>query len=111
MLELGVSIMWSFRNGSYVGGTTNTPTQITGIADFVEVAAGSNHILALRKDGTVWSWGENKQGQLGYKEDGYAEAATSQYKAVYYSCQLTPKQIPDLKDVEYKGLVVVFRWR
>jgi alpha-tubulin suppressor-like RCC1 family protein len=89
--RLGTGAMWE--------GTTNTPTQITGIADFVEVAAGSNHILALRKDGTVWSWGENKQGQLGYKEDGYAEAATSQYKAVYYSCQLTPKQIPDLKDV------------
>lgn len=29
------------------------------------VAAGSNHSLALRSDGTVWAWGDNSSGQLG----------------------------------------------
>ncbi|MDB4867738.1 MAG: hypothetical protein JWR03_2071, partial [Cohnella sp.] len=31
----------------------------------VSVAAGVNHAVALAKDGTVWSWGVNYQGQLG----------------------------------------------
>ena len=29
------------------------------------IAAGSNHNLALRSDGTVWAWGNNSDGQLG----------------------------------------------
>jgi len=35
---------------------------ITGI---VSVAAGNAHTIALRNDGTVWSWGSNGVGQLG----------------------------------------------
>jgi alpha-tubulin suppressor-like RCC1 family protein len=29
------------------------------------VAAGGDHTLALKQDGTVWSWGNNEYGQLG----------------------------------------------
>ena len=29
------------------------------------IAAGSIHSLALKNDGTVWSWGDNDEGQLG----------------------------------------------
>ena len=31
----------------------------------VAVAAGDNHSLALKTDGSVWAWGENRYGQLG----------------------------------------------
>jgi alpha-tubulin suppressor-like RCC1 family protein len=37
---------------------------ISSIENVVAVAAGSEHSLALRNDGTVWAWGDNKQGQL-----------------------------------------------
>ena len=30
------------------------------------VAAGGGHTVALKKDGTVWTWGHNGVGQLGY---------------------------------------------
>ena len=30
-----------------------------------QLAAGSNHTVALRNDGTVWTWGDNSFGQLG----------------------------------------------
>lgn len=33
--------------------------------DTIQVAAGGNFTLALKADGTVWSWGSNQYGQLG----------------------------------------------
>ena len=32
----------------------------------IEVAAGSYHTVALRKDGNVYSWGSNANGRLGH---------------------------------------------
>jgi len=42
----------------------STPTQ-SSITDVVQIEAGLYHTLALKSDGTVWSWGYNKEGQLG----------------------------------------------
>ncbi|WP_051318216.1 Ig-like domain-containing protein [Cohnella thermotolerans] len=36
-----------------------------GLTNVVAISAGSDHALALKADGTVWSWGENVNGQLG----------------------------------------------
>ncbi|XP_073006973.1 ultraviolet-B receptor UVR8 isoform X2 [Typha latifolia] len=36
---------------------------------FVGIAAGAYHSLALDDDGSVWSWGYNIYGQLGYGEE------------------------------------------
>jgi len=33
--------------------------------DIVDISAGLNHVVALKSDGTVWTWGSNNQGQLG----------------------------------------------
>ena len=35
------------------------------VGSAAKVAAGSNHTLSLRTDGTVWAWGSNLYGQLG----------------------------------------------
>ncbi|MCX7917751.1 MAG: hypothetical protein N2589_06480 [bacterium] len=35
------------------------------LKDIIDIKAGAFHILALSKDGTVWSWGNNEFGQLG----------------------------------------------
>lgn len=46
-------------------GTTLVPTQVGTGTDWVAVAAGVNHSLALRADGTLWAWGANYQGRTG----------------------------------------------
>lgn len=41
------------------------PTRIKNLTNVVQVSAGSWHAVALKSDGTVWSWGYNYYGQLG----------------------------------------------
>jgi alpha-tubulin suppressor-like RCC1 family protein len=74
---------WGWGDNSYgdVGdGSTyvqHSPVQVVGLSNVIAVAAGSStflnngahgtgHSLALKSDGTVWSWGFNYYGQLGY---------------------------------------------
>jgi len=39
--------------------------KVSGLSGVTAIAAGGNHSLALKDDGTVWAWGYNGQGQLG----------------------------------------------
>ncbi len=41
-----------------------------GLGDILALAAGTDHTLALTTTGTVWSWGDNSQGQLGLGTTG-----------------------------------------
>jgi hypothetical protein len=40
------------------------PEQISGLTDIVKIASGDTHYLALKRDGTVWTWGNNNEGQV-----------------------------------------------
>jgi len=42
-----------------------TPRRVAGLDGVTQIAGGSNHMLALKSDGTVWVWGANKYAQLG----------------------------------------------
>jgi alpha-tubulin suppressor-like RCC1 family protein len=42
-----------------------TPVASAPGNDWKQVAAGGSHSLALKKDGTLWGWGNNWAGQLG----------------------------------------------
>jgi RHS repeat-associated protein len=56
-----------------------TPTQVVGpggngfFADAVDIAGGQYYSMALRSDGTVWSWGRNNGGVLG---TGHSDSQT-----------------------------------
>ncbi|MCL2503163.1 MAG: cell wall-binding repeat-containing protein [Coriobacteriia bacterium] len=43
----------------------NAPVRVGTDNDWTAVAAGNEHSLGLKGDGTLWSWGRNSQGQLG----------------------------------------------
>ena len=42
-----------------------SPARIGSDADWLTVVSGENHNLAIKKDGSLWGWGDNAAGQLG----------------------------------------------
>ena len=44
---------------------TTAPTQIGRDHDWMEIAAGDVHAIALKRNGTLWAWGDNSMDQLG----------------------------------------------
>jgi len=64
--------LWTWGSNFYgqLGDATNTdrnaPVQTSGGGNiWVAIAAGDNHTVALKSDGTLWTWGYNFYGQLG----------------------------------------------
>jgi alpha-tubulin suppressor-like RCC1 family protein len=41
------------------------PTRIGTDTDWTQIAAGAGHCLALKRDGSLWAWGQNDHGQVG----------------------------------------------
>jgi len=47
------------------GASSQVREQLRALTGVVQIACGKFHVLALKSDGTVWSWGYNNHGQLG----------------------------------------------
>ena len=69
-------VIWGLGKNNYGqlgdGTTKNAEKPVKTLSiDFVmnetvsEISAGYKHTLAIKKDGTVWAWGNNQYGQLG----------------------------------------------
>jgi alpha-tubulin suppressor-like RCC1 family protein len=43
----------------------NSAAPVLGLSNIVAIAAGGSHSIALKSDGTVWTWGYNYYGELG----------------------------------------------
>ncbi len=48
-----------------LGTDRTTPVQVSGLTNVVGIAAGRFFSMAVKSDGTVWTWGQNLYGQLG----------------------------------------------
>ena len=53
-----------FGNGTNESGS-NIPVKINNISNVISLSSVSDHVIALKNDGTVWGWGNNGYGQLG----------------------------------------------
>ncbi|MFH9728505.1 RCC1 domain-containing protein [Streptomyces sp. NPDC017254] len=62
-----------------------TPVAVQSLDKVKDVAAGCGFSVALRQDGTVWTWGNGANGRLGTGNNTTRE---------------TPQKVPDLVDVE-----------
>ncbi len=74
---LGDGSVWAWGDngvgqlGNDSTAASQAPVRVVGpagtgvLTDITAIAAGSHHSLALRSDGTVWAWGDNREGQLG----------------------------------------------
>lgn len=64
-------------------------TEATPQANFTaeKVSHGWSHVLAIREDGSLWAWGSNSHGQLGYEADEPCNGSPEEF------CSSVPKQI------------------
>jgi YD repeat-containing protein len=66
----GTLWMWGVNLYGSVGDNTITnrssPVQtVSGGTNWKEVSSGNSNVVAIKTDGTLWTWGYNEQGQLG----------------------------------------------
>lgn len=47
----------------------NSPVQIIGMSDVIDIAGAYVHSIALKRDGTIRTWGNDNWGQLGWGND------------------------------------------
>lgn len=70
---------WGYNYWGYMGNNTNytngngysSPIQVGALTNWKQVAAGVNHVAAIKTDGTLWTWGANPAGALGNGTGAY----------------------------------------
>jgi alpha-tubulin suppressor-like RCC1 family protein len=66
-------------NGITANGRSTPITTFAGGTNWRQVSAGSQHIAAVKTDGTLWTWGYTKGGQLGIGYGAYDFGSTIEY--------------------------------
>lgn len=69
----GTLWMWGYNNQGQIGNSStnafgvSSPTQTSAAgANWKSVALGYDHTVGIKTDGTIWLWGNNEYGKLGY---------------------------------------------
>ncbi|MGJ8640832.1 MAG: CARDB domain-containing protein [Opitutaceae bacterium] len=70
-LQGGALYAWGAGSGSQDGlgrfvRAPREPTRVGTDSDWEEIAIGSTHALAIKQDGSLYGWGSNTEGQLGF---------------------------------------------
>ncbi len=72
VLSWGINETGQLGSGMSIPGFRATPAPVVNLSGVVAIAFGTGlgHGLAVKSDGTVWSWGYNSAGQLGNGNTG-----------------------------------------
>jgi len=93
--NVGFTANWPFPSTEYSCSTT--AVQVAALpGTIIAVTAGTRHSAALMSDGTVWTWGGNHFGQLGYAPLIPNCTITSAFKM---DCSTTPTQVQGLDHI------------
>ena len=68
----------SVRQVVQIGVAAISLTPLAALSATPQVAAGEEHVVALKSDGTIWAWGSNHFGQLGIGSAGDASTVPVQ---------------------------------
>ncbi len=84
---------------SSVDVASGVPHRVGRLSGIVAIAAGASDGYALRRDGSVWAWGDDSLGQLG---TGACPAGRAQASSAGSKCQAigSPVRVPRLEDVK-----------
>lgn len=63
--------VWVFGNRNIYGNSSMdySPMQVLGFDNIVDISCKNRHIVAIDEEGNVYTWGENKNGELGNGSD------------------------------------------
>lgn len=90
--------VWTFGNPLYGSlGRMENPavaSKMSSLSGVVSVAAGLGVSTVVKRDGTVWVWGSNFQGQFGNGDRTNAPV----YGGLSNKIQLTPVQVPGVRN-------------
>lgn len=84
----GTVLAWGANDSGQLGqGTVDSnshpvPAQVPGLTNVIAIAANNNYCLALRSDGSVWSWTSNSNGQLGTVDANNVRSTAAQVPGV-----------------------------
>ncbi|OPH61204.1 hypothetical protein BC351_14750 [Paenibacillus ferrarius] len=63
--SIGYNGTGQLGNGTIDSNYVKMIKRVNGLSNVKAISAGANHSVALKNDGTVWTWGLNDKGQLG----------------------------------------------
>jgi alpha-tubulin suppressor-like RCC1 family protein len=82
----GSNAFGTLGTGASTPETSSRPVQVTSLSGITAISAGAGHAMALKSDGTVWTWGENSRGELGIGTQDF-------------SMHPVPSQVPGMTNV------------
>jgi uncharacterized repeat protein (TIGR01451 family) len=111
----GTAWSWGSNFSGLLGsGSTDpssaTPVRVVGLTDVHSVASSLNHAVAVKNDGTVWTWGRGSAGELGDGRTGDSNIQSNVPLRVDSLTNVVAVEAGDVTCLALKGDGTVWIW-